>query len=75
MVQRQGNSGVRSSTTAARRSVMVNGGLQNRRENANVEEGGQFTKRSSGGWNSPRSAMAVASFAKSSAEGGQLLDD
>jgi hypothetical protein len=30
--------------------------------------GGQFTKRSSRGWSSPRSAMAAASFVKCGAE-------
>jgi hypothetical protein len=70
VVRRWGNDGVWSSTMAARRSTVVSSVLQNRRENGNEEErGGQFTKRSSRGWSSPRSAMAAVSFAKSSADG------
>jgi hypothetical protein len=64
-----GNGGIRSLTMVVRRSAVVGGGLHNRRENANEEEGGQFTKRSSGGWSSLRSAMAAAPFTKSDMEG------
>jgi hypothetical protein len=39
VVQRQGNDGVQSSRMMARRSTVVGGGLQNRRECGN-EEGG-----------------------------------
>jgi hypothetical protein len=64
-----GNGSVWSSMTAVRRSAVVGGSLQNRRGNANEEEGGQFMNRSSGGWSSLRSAMATASFVKFGAEG------